>query len=90
MIGASSLADFNNYFQLFQNTMGGFSVLNDQDKINRQPQRVRIKTVQQNGTLGQALNSYRVDQKKMEELSVLNGMALNDQVKKGMLIKVIE
>lgn len=90
MIGASSLADFNNYFQLFQNTMGGFSVLTDQDKLNRQPQRVRIKTVQQNGTLGQALNSYRMDQKKMEELAVLNGMALNDQLQKGMLIKILE
>lgn len=90
MIGASSLADFNNYFQLFQNTMGGFSVLTDQDKLNRQPQRVRIKTVQQNGTLGQALNSYRMDQKKMEELAVLNGMVLSDRVQKGMLIKILE
>lgn len=90
MLGASSLADFNNYLQLFQNTMGGFSVLDDPDKINRKPQRVRIKTVQQNGTLGHALSNYGVKQKQLEEVAVLNGMALNDQVQKGMLIKVVE
>lgn len=89
MIGASSLADFNGYFQVFQNTMAGFSVLNDPDKINRQPRRVRIKTVQQAGTLAQALGN-KGDQKKMDELATLNGMALNDRVEKGMLIKTIE
>lgn len=90
MIGASSLADFNNYFQLFQNTIGGFNVLNDADKINRKPQRVRIKSVQQNATLAQALTGYGMKQDKLEELSVLNGMKLNDQVQRGMLIKVLE
>lgn len=90
MIGASSLADFNGFFQLFQNTMGGFSVLDDPDKINRQPQRVRVRPVQQNGTLSQALASYGTEQKKMEEVAILNGMHLNDRVQKGMLIKTIE
>jgi predicted Zn-dependent protease len=90
MLGASSVADFNNYVQLFQNTMGGFSVLDDADKINRKPQRVRIKTVQQNTTLGQALSGYGMNQKKMEELAVLNGMELKDPVQQGTLIKVLE
>lgn len=89
MIGASSLADFNGYFQLFQNTMGGFGVLSDPDKINRQPKRVKVITVQQGGTLAQALGN-RGDQKKMDELATLNGMALSDRVEKGTLIKVIE
>jgi predicted Zn-dependent protease len=90
MIGASSIKDFNSYAQLFQNTMNGFRSLDDPDKINRQPKRVRIKTVQQNGTLSQALQSYRVGEKQMNELAALNGMKLNEQVQKGMLIKVIE
>jgi predicted Zn-dependent protease len=90
MIGASALADFNGYYQLFQNTMEGFSVLNDQDKINRQPERVKIKTVKQNGTLAQAFEGFNVKQKRMEEIATLNGMALTEQVEKGMLIKVIE
>jgi predicted Zn-dependent protease len=90
MLGASSLKDFNGYHQLFQSTMQGFRVLDDPDKINRQPERVKIKTVQQNGTVSQAFTSYGVNQKRMEELATLNGMTLNDRVEKGSLIKIIE
>lgn len=90
MIGASSVADFNGYAQLFQNSMQGFRELTDQEKINRQPERVRIKTVQQTATLGNALSRLGVDQKRMEELAILNGMTLNDRVEQGMLIKVVE
>jgi predicted Zn-dependent protease len=90
MIGASTLADFNNYFQLFKNTMGGFRELTDQEKINRKPQRIKIKTVDQNGTLGQALTRLNVPQKQMNELSILNGMTLDEPVQRGMLIKVLE
>jgi len=90
MAGASTAADFNSYGQLFQSTMNTFSELNDPSKINKQPERVRVKAVPQSGTLSQALSSLRVDQKRMEELAVLNGMTLNDRVQSGMLIKVIE
>lgn len=90
MLGASSTTDFNSFFALFQNTMNGFSALEDASKINRQPERIRIKTVQQNGTLSQALTGFGMPQKRLEELSIINGMHLNDQVQKGMLIKVIE
>jgi predicted Zn-dependent protease len=90
MIGASSLADFNSYYQLFQNTMGGFSVLTDPSKLNRQPERVRIKEVPQSGTLQQAFQSLRVPDKKIQELSILNGMQLTDRVERGMLIKIVE
>ncbi|HEY0741023.1 MAG TPA: M48 family metalloprotease [Chryseosolibacter sp.] len=89
-LGASAPADFNSYGPLFKNTMTGFRQLDDADKINRQPKRVRIKTVQQNTTLAQAFSSFNVNQKQMEELAVLNGMMLNDRVEKGMLIKVVE
>jgi predicted Zn-dependent protease len=90
MIGASALANFNSYSPLFQNTMTGFQALNDPDKINRQPKRVRVKTVQQNGTLTQALKSYHVNEKQLNELAALNGMKPDERVEKGMLIKVIE
>lgn len=90
IIGASTQADFNAYMQLFQSTIGSFQELNDQSKINKQAERVRVKTVSQDGTLAQALTSLRVDQKRTEEVAVLNGMDLNDRVERGMLIKVIE
>jgi hypothetical protein len=45
--------------------------------------------VTQNGTLSQALKSFDMEDKRLNELSVLNGMHLNDQVTKGQLIKTI-
>jgi predicted Zn-dependent protease len=90
MIGASSVADFNSYYQLFQNTMGGFSTLNDPEKLNRQAERVRVKSVPQSGTLQQAFSNLGVQEKRMQELATLNGMLLNDRVERGMLVKVIE
>ncbi|MGC1240464.1 MAG: M48 family metalloprotease [Chryseosolibacter sp.] len=90
LIGATSQADFNTYAQLFQSTMGTFRELDDPSKLNKQAERVRVKAVPQNGTLAQAFGSLRVDQKRMEELAILNGMNLNDQVARGMMIKVIE
>jgi predicted Zn-dependent protease len=90
MIGASALKDFNSYFQLFKSTMSGFNELKDQEKINRQPERVRIKTVAQTGTLEQAFTRLNVPEKRRKELSILNGMQLTDRVQQGMLIKVIE
>lgn len=90
LIGLSSQADFNGYLQLFQSTMGTFSQLTDPQKLNKQPERIRVKTVPQDGTLSQIFSSLRVDQKRMEELAVLNGMTLSDRVERGTLIKVIE
>jgi predicted Zn-dependent protease len=90
LIGISSQADFNSYAQLFQSTMGSFSPLNDPSKLNKQPERVRVKEINQEGTLSQAFNNLHVKDARMEEMAILNGMALNDRVNRGMLIKVIE
>jgi len=90
LIGASSQADFNAYGQLFQSAMGTFRELTDPSKLNKKPERVRVKAVSQQGTLSQAFSSLRVDKKRMDEMAVLNGMTLNETVQRGMLIKVIE
>jgi predicted Zn-dependent protease len=90
LIGATSAENFNVYAQLFQSTMGTFRELTDPAKINKQPERVRIKTVGQDGKLSQALTNLGTDQKRMEELAILNGMELDDVVHRGMLIKIIE
>lgn len=89
-IGASSQADFNAYAQLFQSSMNTFSQLTDPAKLNKQPERVRIRTVGQDGTLAQALGSLGVRQDRLEELAILNGMNLDDRVGRGTLIKVVE
>ncbi|WP_299824697.1 M48 family metalloprotease [uncultured Pontibacter sp.] len=90
IMGISSEQNFNTYAQLFSNTMEGFRQLTDASKLNKQPERVRIKTVKQTGTLAQALQTYTKESKRLEEFAVLNGMKLQDRVEQGMLIKVVE
>lgn len=90
MIGASVLEVFNTYVITFKSSMTRFNTLTDAEKINKKPERVRVRTVQQNGMLADALKAYRVSDKRMGELAILNGMELSDRVEKGMLIKVLE
>ena len=90
MIGASSKNNFNSYFQAFNSSMSGFRALTDPAKLNKQPERIDIKTVSNQGTLEAAFRNHGVPEKRMQELATLNGMALNAKVDKGMLIKVIK
>jgi predicted Zn-dependent protease len=90
MMGITSAQDFNTYYPVFNSNITGFRQLTDQEKINRKPDRVRIKPVKQSGTLSQALTALGSKNDKMKEVAVLNGMQLNDKVEKGMLIKVLE
>ena len=70
--------------------MQNFKQLTDPAKLNKKPERVRIKTVNQATTLEQALRSFGVqDNKRLEEMAVLNGMKLKDRVTAGTLVKVI-
>jgi predicted Zn-dependent protease len=89
IIGVSALADFNNYANAFSNTMQNFKQLTDPSKLNRKPERVRIKTVNQATTLEQALRGFGVQQKRLDEMAILNGMKLKDKLPAGTLIKII-
>ncbi|HYC27785.1 MAG TPA: M48 family metalloprotease, partial [Chitinophagaceae bacterium] len=89
LIGATSVNDFNKYASTFTSTMQSFKELRDAAKLNKQAERIRIKTVSRNATLEQALKSFNVPEKRLEEMAVLNGMKLKDQVNDGTLIKVI-
>jgi len=90
ILGVSGSNDFNNYARIFTYTMQNFKELKDLSKISKKPERVRIKTVSTTGTLEQALRSYKVPDKRLEEFSILNGMKLKDNVTQGTLIKIIE
>jgi predicted Zn-dependent protease len=90
MIGASGAADFNTYAPYFTNSMQSFRNLTDQAKINKKADRVRLKTVRTETTLEQALRSFNVPDRRLNELSILNGMNLKDRVPAGLFIKVIE
>jgi predicted Zn-dependent protease len=88
-IGVSGINDFNNYISYFNNTMQSFRQLTDPSKLNKQAERIRLRTVSGNTTLSQALSGFGVPQARMEELAILNGMKLTDNVSSGTLIKVL-
>lgn len=88
LLGVSATADFNSFQNIFLQTMQGFRPLTDQSKINKKPERIRIKTVNTSISLDQALRSFNMPAGRLEELAILNGMQLNDKLTAGTLIKV--
>lgn len=89
MLGVSNAANFNAYSQYFSNTMQSFKQLTDAAKLNKKPERVRIKTVSQATTLEQALRTFGAPAARLEEFAILNGMTLKERLPAGTLIKVI-
>lgn len=88
--GMAAQADFDRYFELFKNTGNGFNKLTDPSKMNVKPERIAIKTVPNNMTLQKALQTFKMPANRFNELAILNGMNINEPVKQGMLIKVVE
>jgi len=88
LIGAAAANRFNNYLNAFNGTMQNFSQLTDQEKLTRKPWKIRLVTAK-GGTLRDVLRGAGVPDGMLEELAVVNGMRLADQVASGTTIKVI-
>jgi predicted Zn-dependent protease len=87
--GVSIDVDFNSFARLFESTMKSFNRLTDASKLNVKPRRVRVKRVQQNGTLADAFRYFGVPQSQMNELALLNNLELTDRIQSGKLLKII-
>jgi predicted Zn-dependent protease len=87
--GVSSDVDFNAFASLFESTMKSFNRLTDAAKLNVKPKRVRVKKVQQSGTLSDAFRYFGVPQSQMNELALLNNLELSDRVQRGKLLKIV-
>ena len=86
--GLSSIADFSGYSNYFKRTMTNFTKLTDPSKINVQPTRIDVKSVTRAGTLQQALQQLGAANQDLNELSIINGMTLTEQVSQGDLLKL--
>jgi len=87
--GVSEDVNFDSYFKIFESTMSNFTSLTNPSKLNVKPKRIKIQSVQRSGTLAEAFKYYKVPQKQVNELALLNNMELSDRVEKGKLIKII-
>lgn len=88
--GVANKTDFASYFGTFQQTMGDFRKLTDPSKLNKQPNRIKIRAAKASGTITQALQAYGMSSTDLQELLILNGMEANTPVTKGMLIKTLD
>ena len=68
--------------------MNNFKRLTDQSRINVEPTRLVLKTSSRNADLRSALISLGASQNDLEELSIINGMQLEDSVDKGTTLKL--
>jgi len=89
LMGVSDLSKFASYQPVFLSTIRDFKELRDSDNLNRKPDIIKIKTVSQSMTLQAAFQNFGMPAERFEELALLNGMLLTDQLSKGMLIKVV-
>ena len=88
--GVTYLNKFDSYRSVFAKSLKGFDKLTDTSKLNVQPERVQIKKVNTSTTLKSALLSNGIQNDRLEEHAILNGMTLSESLKSGSSIKVIQ
>jgi len=89
LTGIAKKPDFNTYYPNFMNTMKSFNKLTDASKLNRKPERIKVVTVNNNTTVQAFLQSNGVAASRMEELAIVNGVELTDNLTKGTLFKLV-
>lgn len=87
--GLAQAANFSSRYDTFRQVAGGFKALTDPEKINRQPERVRIKAAPRAGTFREVMTALGMLAARLEELGTLNSMKADDQVQRGMLVKIV-
>ena len=70
--------------------MVGFAVMTDRAKLNRQPQRIAVKSIVRSATLERTLLTMKVDRDLWAKVAWLNGRRLTDVLRVGEQIKTIE
>lgn len=90
LMGIAQAADFATYAADFRRSMSQFRPLTAADKLNKQPERVRIRTINAATTLAAALRQYSIPASRHNELAILNGMELSDTLAAGTKIKIVQ
>jgi len=88
--GLTAQERFGDYRQAFERTMAGFGRITSRDILEVQPDRIRVRSARQAGSLRKALSGLGVAGDDMEKIAILNGMHPEDPVQAGVLIKVVE
>ncbi|WP_297098443.1 M48 family metalloprotease [uncultured Draconibacterium sp.] len=83
-------ANFNGYKPAFESTMKNFARLTDASKLNIQPDRIKVISINSASvSLKDAFDYYKVPQDRFEEMALLNNRELSDVLRRGDLIKIL-
>ena len=89
IMGIALSQNYDKFSSTFKTSIQSFSELREAEKLNRKPERIRLHTVNNEGTLEQVLKELKVPTARLEETSILNGILLSDRLAKGTLIKLV-
>jgi predicted Zn-dependent protease len=89
LLGAAQDSNFPKYSGTFLSSFESFAELKDSEKLNRQPNRIRLAKVERGMTLKEFLSQQQIPEDKHEELAILNGLEFQDRLNSGMLVKLI-
>lgn len=87
--GFTAADQFNSRLQTLEKPLKGFGRLTYSPAKRKQPTRIRIKAAPRDASLESALKSLGAKQDQLEQLSLLNGLELQDPVKRGYLLKTL-
>jgi len=87
--GFSSQEKFALFLPTLKKPMAGFKRLTDRNKINVKPAHLTIKKITRSLSLKQALKQFGVTDDKLEEMAILNGKKLEDQLPANTLVKIV-
>ncbi|MDT8442662.1 MAG: M48 family metalloprotease [Desulfuromonadales bacterium] len=88
--GMTENANYATLKDVMQSPAKGFAVMTDRAKLNKQPQKIVIKSVARATILEKMLQSLKVDQSLWQKIAWLNGRELNEVLAGGERIKIIQ
>lgn len=87
--GLADPSELNSYDIQFWTSASGFKRITDKTKISVNPQKITVHRVAQKTTLQRALISFGVQEKELNNLAIINGLELSDEINAGARLKII-
>ncbi len=90
MLGLAPSQTFSKYARTFEDSLTSFSRLTDRSLLNVQPDRLRIRTAGRGQTLSRIARDVNNPRMNAEALARLNRIDVDETLRAGTLVKVIE
>jgi predicted Zn-dependent protease len=81
--------DYSTMGDVMQQPGSGFAVMTDPAKLNRQPRRIALTTLEKSTSMQQTLQAMKIQRDLWEEIAWLNGRQLTDMVSAGTRLKLV-